>query len=289
MLAVLSSLLPAAPAWAQAPENPPRPTLGLFVEPAPPDAAKPGVVVRDVVPGGPAAKAGLKRGDVIVKAGDQAVRDFDALVNTLAQHKPGDKLSFEVSRDGKSEAVTVTLGASQAPQVPRPGAPARPRGQAFLGVQTQPLTPDVKDRLGVAADKGVLVTAVVPNTPAAKAGLKAEDVITRFDGKDVADPEQLKAAVNQAGPGKKVTLGVVRGKEKKEFTTQLEEAPGDIFLNPRGPFGGAGGFPEPRLPGGIAPRPQRMEQLERRIDELERRLRELEQKVGKSASPEGKK
>ena len=82
----------------------------------------------------------------------------------------------------------LTLTAPQAGANPAPAAaPAEPRG-AFLGVMLQELTPDLKTRLGVTADKGALITDVVPNSAAAKADLKEGDVITSVDGQPVESP-----------------------------------------------------------------------------------------------------
>jgi S1-C subfamily serine protease len=260
---------------AQPPNRPPRASLGIMVEAIPPGATTSGIVVREVPPDSPAAKAGVKAGDVIVKVGDKSINDFDALANTLAQHKPGDKLSLTVKRDGQDKTLNVTLGERQARPPVGPGG-GRRRATAFLGVQTQPLTPDLKNRLGVTADQGVLVTEVVPDTPAAKAGLKQEDVIITFNGKAIANPEQLREAVQQAGAGKKATIGVVRGKEKKDLTAQLEEAPGDVsFELPRGNF--------PPVPEGFFGERQKVEQLERQVQQLEKRIKDLEQKQTRSS------
>ncbi len=70
-----------------------RPFLGIRAEPVPG-----GVAVRDVEPGSPAAQGGLRTGDVITKVDDQQVQNFDALVNALFQHKPGDKINLQVKR-----------------------------------------------------------------------------------------------------------------------------------------------------------------------------------------------
>jgi S1-C subfamily serine protease len=218
----------------------------------------------------------MKEGDVITKVGDQTVKDFAALANTLAQHKPGDKLSFEVTRGGEQKTLTITLGERRAPGAPEAGRGRR--AAAFLGVRTQPLTADLKNRLGVTADQGVLVTDVLPNSPAAKAGLQQEDVITSFNGKPIADPDELRTAVEQAGLGNKATIGIVRGKEKKELTAQLKEAPGEVSLAfPRGglPSLGTG---QPGFPEGIFGDRQKIEQLERQVQQLQKRIKELEQK-----------
>jgi S1-C subfamily serine protease len=258
-VAVLALLWGTAPLWAQeAPDRPPRAFLGIQAEPSPAGAKQAGVLIRNVAPGSPAAKAGLKQGDEIVKVDNKDVKDFDALVNLLAQHKAGEKLSFEVVRNGKEENVTVTLG-----ERPRPGAGIAPRENAtpFLGVATQELTPAEKTRLGVKANAGVVVGEVVPGTPAAEAGLKKGDVITSFNGKAITNPAELRDAVRQAGVGKEVTLEAARGAETKTFKTRLEAAPADFFVPPA-----------PRREGNLreaTPREQAaVQQRDGRVDEL---------------------
>src|SRR5690349_13676889 len=87
-----------------------RPVVGLTVSPVPDNSEHQGVLVQQVTPEGPAAKAGLKRGDVITRLGNREVTDGDTLINVLARYKPGDKLRFHVLRDGQEKDFTVTLG-----------------------------------------------------------------------------------------------------------------------------------------------------------------------------------
>src|SRR6516162_3428364 len=163
-------------------------TLGIIAEPTEKDASRPGVVVRAVTPNGPAAAAGMKMGDVIVKLGDQEVKDFDGLVNSLAKQKPGDKLAVHVLRDGNEKTFTVTLAERLQGPPPPSGGFFREKPAAYLGVQMQELTPEAKERLGVTVEKGVELTDVMPGTPAEAAGLKRGDVITHCDNRVISNP-----------------------------------------------------------------------------------------------------
>lgn len=269
---------------AQEPTTRPKASLGVMVGPPAPSGEQGGVAVLQVTPDSPAAKAGMKPGDVIVKAGDKTVKDFENLLNTLAQHKAGDKLALEVRRDGKEQKLTVTLGERTAARTPPAEGLPRQRATAFLGVQTQAVTPELKSRLNLGADRGALVTEVVPDSPAAKAGLKTDDVITAVNGKEVADPRQLREAVRQAGVGKEVTLKVARGDKTQELKAKLEEAPGDISVAPLPPGFRPEGFPpfggQPPFTPGDGQR--RIQQLEKQLQDLEKRVRELEKKQGGS-------
>jgi serine protease Do len=219
----------------------------------------------------------MQNGDVIVKVDDKDIKDFEDLANILANHKPGNKLSFGIKRAGKDQSLSVTLG-----EQPRQSNAnrRRERASAFLGVQTAPLTPELKTQLGFDVDAGAVVMEVVPGTPAAKAGVEGKDVITGVNGTKIADPRELRQAIRKAGTGTEVTLEVIRGKDKKELKATLEEAP----------FG-LGEFPFPGSPltrPGISPfapsDDQRVRKLEHRIEELEKRLHELEQKQGQPPS-----
>jgi serine protease Do len=249
-------------------QRPPRAFLGVTVEAAR-EGERGGAVVREVTPDSPAAQAGLKAGDAIVKVGDKDVRDPDDLVAAVARHKPGEKLNFHVVREGQERDLSVTLGERPA----RGEGQSRERAGGFLGVLSRPLTPEAKERLGVAADQGAVVAEVMPGSPAAKAGLRPGDVITAVGGQPVTDPDGLRQAVQQAGAGRESAMTVLRGQEKMEVQARLEEPPVDGIALP------------PLRPGG---RPftarffdaDKVGELERRVNELERRVQELERKRG---------
>jgi S1-C subfamily serine protease len=255
-----------------------RASLGVFIAPTAPDARHQGVVVSRVEPGSAAEKAGMKAGDVVTRVGKTDIRDPEGLVNLIAQHKPGDKLSFTVLRDGKDHKLDVTLGRRRAESAsPRPGASGNARPSAFLGIRAVPLDAPTLPEGVARADHGAAVMEVVPNTPASKAGLKTGDVITEVNGKRIDNPEDLREAVRRAGVGKELTVKVARGKGTKELHATLEEAPGDIFfdlprLNQRFP----GGL-RPGVGGGNAADQQRIQELEREVQRLRERVRQLEQ------------
>lgn len=279
LVGTLFTLTLAGLVWSQ-PGDRPKVFLGLGGEPA----ENGGIMVRDVTPDGPAAKAGIKAGDVITKAGDKPIRGFDSVGEALAGKKPGDKLSLTALREGKEQTFEVTLAAPQADRPATPprtgggppagaGGPPAP-GSGFLGVLLQELTPDLKTKLGVAADKGALIADVVPNSPAAKAEIKEGDVIVALDGNPVESVPSLREAIQKAGAGKKLSFKVARGDKMMDVTAELVAATPDRFT--------------PRQPRTIAPdRPRivddaaRVRELEQRIKELEKKIAELEKKGAK--------
>jgi S1-C subfamily serine protease len=277
----LAGLLAAVPLATAAPDKTAgRPYLGLVAEAVDKDAAPNGVTVHSVSPESPAAKAGLKGSDRIVMADGKEVKSFEDFKKTLAGHKPGDPVALKVMRDGQEQTITVTLG--EAPESPKGTEPQAPPPGPYLGVFMQPLTPELKEQMKLTMDKGVVVTHVVPASPAAKAGLAEKDVITHFGDAAVNTPEELREAVRKAGTGHDVTMKVLRGQKSMELTARLQDAP----TGSAGLPGWIPGMPEgfEKLNGQFQPFFSDMEKvpaLEKKVQELENRVRELEQKVTK--------
>ncbi|TIT43129.1 MAG: PDZ domain-containing protein, partial [Mesorhizobium sp.] len=80
----------------------------------------------------------------------------------------------------------------------------------YLGVQIQPVTPDVASAVGLGQPSGALVSEVTDGSPAAKAGIETGDVVTSFAGQQIKDPKDLSRAVADVSPGETETLGVWR-------------------------------------------------------------------------------
>jgi S1-C subfamily serine protease len=254
---------PAAPAPAAS--SAAKGYLGILVEPTAKDAAHSGAMVRAVAPESPAAKAGLRKGDLIVKIGARDVNDPKTLVEAVAGHKVGEKVMLHVLRDGKEQTIEATLAERPAEKMPSfRGRLDQPRGH-FLGVRAEDFT-------AVDSAKGAVVREVLPNTPAAKAGLQKDDIITAVNGKPVTNGDELRKAVQQAEADKDVTVKVLRGKEVKEFKVRLAPMP-PVFgwlqdFEKRWPTAdGSFSFDLPNLP----------PDLEKQFAELHHWLRQFEQ------------
>jgi serine protease Do len=92
-----------------------------------------------------------------------------------------------------------------------------------LGVRIQPITPDLARKFDLKNDNGALIGEVMPDSPAAKAGLQSGDVILQFNGKPIADPHQLQVAVAAAAPGEKVPLRFWRDGEAKSVDVVVNQ------------------------------------------------------------------
>ena len=179
--------------------------LGVVLQPVTPELAaefklpKPmGALVSDVSPRSPAARAGLKEGDVIIEFNGKKVIDSRSLRLAASQMKPGTEATVKVVRDGKERTFTVTLGELPNQRLSRTG---RPEGRGpntepgFLpGVQIADLDARARSELKVPEEirGGVLVTDVVPTSPAASAGLRAGDVILEINRKPVSNVNEAR-------------------------------------------------------------------------------------------------
>lgn len=141
-----------------------------------------GALVSDVSEGGPAARAGLRRGDVITAIDGVRINDSNELRNRIAILGPGARVELTIVRDGKAQTISATL--EELPS--RSAAQATPRGQGDERTAGLVVTPD---------DRGLVVRQVQPDGPAADAGILAGDVITQVDGQDVRSAADLKAAL----------------------------------------------------------------------------------------------
>ena len=175
-----------------------------------------GAMVKRVVPGGPAAKAGIEALDVIRSVNGQPIYEYSDLPPIIGAMAPGTKVTIELLRDGKPRTVTATLNqlseATAASAVGDEGAP-RPAAAAqanALGIVGEDLDPQQRSRLGLQAGEGVLV-ARVEGVAAREAGLRPGDVILAVGRNDVSSAASLNAQLRAAGAGKAVMLLVRRG------------------------------------------------------------------------------
>jgi len=165
-----------------------------------------GALVEDVTPGGPAAKAGLKNGDVIRKYNGQTVTDSGQLIVMVTETNPGAVAKLDILRDGRPMTVQVTLAErpsnlSVHPELgsnPQGGTPTPSKG-TLRGIAVQALTPDLRQQLGLPADaQGVVISNLDPQSPAAQAGLQQGDVIEGINRQPVRSAADFARLAAQA-------------------------------------------------------------------------------------------
>ncbi|HEV7857619.1 MAG TPA: PDZ domain-containing protein [Pyrinomonadaceae bacterium] len=274
---------PAPPASAVAPEAPQdaAPAVALLMEEGnflgilPGDVTREnmgryglreprGVLVTKVIESSPAAHAGLKEGDVILRFNNEivaSVRQLNRLINEAA---PEQTVRLSISRQGSEQEINATLARRKdfpslqgaLPHVemlralPQEDAlralrDGLPKGDNLtfalgttrrIGVGTAQLTKQLADYFGVTGGRGVLVTSVNENSPAARAGLKAGDVITEVDGQQTGTVGELMRALNRQSEGE-VTINLIRDKHQRTLKVTPERGqlvpfsgPDELFM-----------------------------------------------------------
>jgi serine protease Do len=187
-----------------------------------------GALVSDV-PEGPAAKAGIKPGDVILSFDGKDVKNTRALVRAVGAAEVGKTVRVVVFRDGKTQTLKVVLGrredAERAPVVPASAKPDTKEAEA-LGLKMTPLTDDIRESLGLDKDaSGVAVVAVDENSNAYEKGLRSGDLIAEVGQKPVANPEDVTKAFSAAREAgrKSVLLLVRRGGDPRFVALPLDK------------------------------------------------------------------
>lgn len=167
-----------------------------------------GVLVNDVMPDTPAAKAGIENGDVITHFNGKAVNDVSKLRFSVGASRPGDSGEFTVIRDGKEKVINAELGRLPNQEVAHAGdkplKEKRSTESKFLdGVKIAPLSDSVRSTLGVpeSVSDGVVVTEVDPVSEAAEAGLRVGDVITEVARTSVGSVDDAIGAAKKSKGG----------------------------------------------------------------------------------------
>jgi len=216
-----------------------------------------GAIVKDVRPEGPAGKAGLEEGDVIVRFQGETVQSVAQLARLVAETPPGRTVSIEVRRGGGSTTLSATLderrgalargfGDFDLPEPPLPpdvpalgdldwdelAGKARAlvrrhglleTGPPRLGLTFQEISGQLARYFKLPGEEGLLVSSVEEGGPAATAGIRAGDVILKVGGRDVRDADALREEVLRAESGQDLRV-----------TVQREGKTLDLAVRPRG-------------------------------------------------------
>jgi serine protease Do len=194
-----------------------------------------GVEVKNVDDDSPAAKAGVKEGDVILDYNGQRVEGITQFVRMVVETPVGRRVNLGIFRNGANQTLAATIAAranqnmnfSLAMPIPNvPPMPTMPPSVEFsmpdipsgvmgwqnstLGYVGEPVDGQLAEFFGV--KDGVLVRSVAKNSPAEKAGLRAGDIITKVDGSQVKSPREITSVVRRSRDKKTLTLGIVRNK-----------------------------------------------------------------------------
>ncbi len=161
-----------------------------------------GAAVLEVIPQGPADIAGLKKGDVIVRYAGATVSSSVYLKRAIAASKPGEAVRLDIIRDGKPSELSAKLEDQSALLKQEAARPV----YKILGLMVRSLGADEAKSIGFPGYSGVLVTEVVPGSPADQANINVGDVIFMVGNATVTDPDQFAARVADATKANSVLL-----------------------------------------------------------------------------------
>ena len=209
-------------------------------------SAERGVLLSEIVPDSPAAKAGLKANDVVVELNGQHIEGTAQFRRMIREVPAGRAVQLTVWRDGKTQTFSVTLGKAEErhhawkqafpshdfvfrmpdiPEIPHMewngGAMfiARPK----LGIDAEDLDGQLGSYFGAPDGEGVLVRGVNAGSPAEKAGLKAGDVIVKLDGERIRTVGDLREKLAEKREKKTVNLGVLRNRSEISLSVEVEQ------------------------------------------------------------------
>ncbi|MBN2382017.1 PDZ domain-containing protein [bacterium] len=269
-----------------------------------------GVLVTKVFENGPAAKAGIKVGDILTQINDQAIEHVSTLKHALQNLEEKDKdVTLIVWRDGRETRIVVDSAAIIAykdegesdimvlpfdeDNVIFPGSIKDWHKYAhewrgphnYLGVYLQDLTEGLREHFRIQEPIGVLISDVVQDSPAEKADLQAGDIVLELDQEKMESADQLKEAIGNKPENAAITLKIQRdgqvsvlkatletktGQNYKSLVVPLQENLGDVKEYYHQHFG-------PELK-------QNLEELKKQMEELQQEMKELKEELDQAQS-----
>jgi serine protease Do len=214
--------------------------LGVHLQDISPDRARAlklaepeGVEVTQVEPNSPAARAGIRPGDVLLTYNGENILGAEHLLRLVAETPEGRKIKIRFSRDGHEQTTVITTGARPGNFPFEPGAVMVPSKEFFdfklpdmpapllvwktsIGIECEPIEGQLAQYFGV--PHGVLVRSVEKDSPSEKAGLRAGDVLVALGDHSVASPKDVTTFLRIREPGKPIPATVMRDHHEMHFT-----------------------------------------------------------------------
>ena len=198
--------------------------LGLMIQKVTPELAKSfglekreGALVAEVEEDSPADKAGIERGDIIIKFNNKQIREYSDLSRYAGLTKPGTKVDLELIRDGKTKKIKVKLG-----EFSKDGKSSGSFGEdKYFGMTLQNITPELAKHFNTSQTKGVLVTDVENESNASEAGIKRGDVIIEADKQEIENISSFRKIIKSAK--KKSTILLLINREDHILFVAVEK------------------------------------------------------------------
>jgi len=193
--------------------------LGIRIQEITPEIAKSfnlggqkGVLVADVDPNGPAARGGLRSGDIILSYGGQQLHSSHDLSMAVAATQVGSSAKLEVLRNGEHHSMNMKVGERPA-DLAETFASSRNEEQGRLGVTVENVTSEAQHQMNLASRQGALVTEVKPGSPADVGGVQPGDVIHELNHAQVNQAADLHSLANNLKNGSTVLLKIERQRQ----------------------------------------------------------------------------
>jgi serine protease Do len=190
-----------------------------------------GALVASITQGGPASKAGLEPGDVIIEYNGKPISKRDQLVTMVVATKPGTTVPIKVLRDKQERSLSVTIdeldleseNGADTPRRPEPSDPGGLEEASGFGLSLAPLTTEIARRLRLpAGTQGVIVADVEIGSPAQRAGISARDIITQVNRRPVSSPQEAGRLLDQVPSGGTAFLLILRNGQQQFVTVRKE-------------------------------------------------------------------
>ncbi len=182
-----------------------------------------GALIGSVMPNEPAAKAGVKAGDVVLAVNGHPIADAAALLRSIAAEKPGSNVKLTLWRDGQEKTVTVLLGERGGNNTQAEKQSNDKQNTPSLGLSVRPLTAEEAASANLRGEQGLLVTTVVPNQPASVAGLEVGDIILTANLTPVHSVNDLTNSIAKARSRGALMLQVQRRGQMSFVTVALDD------------------------------------------------------------------
>ncbi len=281
-----------------------RPWIGVYMQDLSQDLAEAfdlkaskGVLISSIEDGSPAATAGLKSRDIILEYDGKEVLDSEDLIDLVRESEIGQNVPVVVNREGSEMTFNVEVGERREPSF-RSESDWGPAPYAFfdsfrrvgIGVSMQTLSGDLGEYFGVPNGEGALITEVMKDSPAEKAGLKVGDVIVAVNGESVESPSDVSSFMRGKDRGEEVEISIIRDRNPEKVALEVDEI--ETY--------GMDNFQIPAIPNIQIPNldwdrfhnfdyhgtqreneelQHQMEKLQERLEEMKTRLESLEKKV----------
>lgn len=223
--------------------------LGVIPEPVPVVLSlhlelEGGVLIRNIFDESPAARAGLRKLDVVTRVDGEAVDSVDGFIETIRSHEPGERIALDVVRGKKALRLDVELGAYSEGEGDAPAEEDVPplevdagKRRGFLGIRLEPVPAIVAEHLELEADRGAVVAEVFEGSAAEKADIHPMDILVKLDGQSFRH-DQLGELLLERHEGDVVRLELLHRGKPKEIEVKLGPRPVGFAVPQLHPPGG---------------------------------------------------